>query len=98
RFARDWSSDVCSSDLRSGARAQLAAVAQIAVAALRADERPAAAGAGRRAFAERHELLVRAGVAVVVDAVAGAVFAGGGTRGAARSEERRVGEQCAPWW
>src|SRR3989449_7598072 len=83
RCSRDWSSDVCSSDLVSGGAGVLAA---------RGGGRSAGAGAlsapgrGGRPHARRPAW------------PGGADETGCAGRGATRSEERRVGKECRSRW
>src|SRR2546429_3578300 len=83
RCSRDWSSDVCSSDLRDQAIAQ----GRYFGAAIKVAGTPLSDGAG---VVEA----VGAGVSALApgDRVAGTFFQ------AWRSEERRVGEECRSRW
>src|SRR3712207_9169638 len=86
RYWRDWSSDVCSSDLIDRARELFYAVRQAGVQGVRLEE------AGRADGRDR----------VVEGAdVRGSLIEGGAiaeVASDARSEERRVGKECRSRW
>src|SRR5207253_3542586 len=95
RWPRDWSSDVCSSDLGNGPRGDVAEPALVRAAGLRRralGRRAPGAGRARRGVRGR-------GAACRVRVVLMAA----GRRGApeplraARSEERRVGKEWGAW-
>src|SRR5690606_40344720 len=96
RFSRDWSSDVCSSDLAAMIEAQQARLKALTVDTEHLAQKPvpkplppvsesgAASGTNDR----------RAALEAVGGSCPGPI--GGGTNGAPRSEERRVGNECRP--
>src|SRR5690606_41010146 len=91
RFSRDWSSDVCSSDLqpcRDGARMREVLRLDIGGQAI------------HRVVGDAHRVVVilvgddgkhRAEYLLALDGHAGPYMA-------ERSEERRVGKECRGWW
>src|SRR5690606_40559334 len=90
RFSRDWSSDVCSSDLT------LAYLAGIAVVVVWWLIFGTGWGLKVRAVGEHPEAADTVGINVLAmrwqAVLLGGVFAG------LRSEERRVGKECIGWW
>src|SRR5690606_40480336 len=92
RFSRDWSSDVCSSDLGGDVLEQRLEVDLLLVAA--------AHGAAGGLPDDGHDgHVVEFGVVEPVEQVDRAGPGGGGADAdAARSEERRVGKECSWWW
>src|SRR5690606_39370336 len=89
RFSRDWSSDVCSSDLRRGGARRVAGEGTVGVGA--GLEGDVLVGRADRALGQGLELVVALageidlGLAVAVEVVAGDPHP--------RSEERRVGKE-----
>src|SRR5690606_40651811 len=92
RFSRDWSSDVCSSDLRGAAADVLAAASRLAHAGGAADVVAAVVDAAALARADFVFGGAGAAGAVVRTHIAFAVIR------ALRSEERRVGKERASAW
>src|SRR5690606_39686832 len=81
RFSRDWSSDVCSSDL---AKTHATGAVNAALHAVGGDERAHALGHHHTLFF----LIARSGLAVAHGQILQLALA------ALRSEERRVGKEC----
>src|SRR5690606_41047922 len=84
RFSRDWSSDVCSSDLRLRPD-ELEGASLITASALL-----------DMLTADELERLVRSCVTAACPALITLSVIGGVHL--ARSEERRVGKECKTWW
>src|SRR5690606_40085823 len=92
RFSRDWSSDVCSSDLEWTATGQPATGAVISQRNP-VNENPASFVLGRRGFVWRRVVVVS--YCDTPLGAAGGVFC----LKISRSEERRVGKECrSRWW
>src|SRR5207253_8694694 len=85
RWPRDWSSDVCSSDLEAGSSADDVDAEQ---GLLEPEDRHD--GTRCRPGADQPRARAEDGL----DEVVGNPFLGGGLR----SEERRVGKECRPRW
>src|SRR5690606_40938030 len=84
RFSRDWSSDVCSSDLAATVRAALQGNCQRLAGVARMDVTAAALqGHRHQKGADTFQVKVQGNVAF---------------RGQGRSEERRVGKECRARW
>src|SRR5206468_6734105 len=91
RSDRDWSSDVCSSDLDF-----IGAVQHVAVAVVAVLEVIGGRGGGVVVPLLLDDAAEAVQPGVLVAAVAGAA---GGDIGQIRSEERRVGKECrSRWW
>src|SRR5690606_40418220 len=82
RFSRDWSSDVCSSDL-TAEQIEVCAEERVPIVSFHWGHPPA----------DRLKRLHEAGVAVW-EQVGSAAAAEQAVAGGARSEERRVGKEC----
>src|SRR5690606_40702066 len=91
RFSRDWSSDVCSSDLHLTVRAGQFEIVKHSVAAISPDRRMQAL---LIAFAFGSFVEGAAGFGTPV-AISAALLIG---LGFSRSEERRVGKECGARW
>src|SRR5207302_6191666 len=90
RFSRDWSSDVCSSDLGAGAAKHLAGEGE-ALGDLDDLEAELGVDAEDREVGGQRDGRAGSGVGVDLDVAQVDAFPGGGIF---RSEERRVGKEC----
>src|SRR5690606_39439003 len=89
RFSRDWSSDVCSSDL-----VLLDVALGLSVEAVEG----AVEGVGVDDDGVEGDLDAFVGVGGVLDELVDAVLPGADAFADARSEERRVGKEGRAWW
>src|SRR5690606_39301700 len=94
RFSRDWSSDVCSSDLaphvRNGARTCFASAALLTVVAC--------AGGPPNVVPVAQSAPLAARLVPAVRVLDSAIAAGAAPGAVLRSEERRVGSECRGRW
>src|SRR5690606_40026224 len=95
RFSRDWSSDVCSSDLQPGKRHEIRVVGQAPVAKGVIPDVP---GPLPGMAAQRHRQQVERMVGNAGIDVYPAVIVARIDEIAHRSEERRVGKECRSSW